>query len=689
MKAVVRVLSVLALSSLLLPASLGRDTGKDKAGRPSETAKANSNKARAASSSTAKPQPGSTTAARPATPRLAAPRPKPETQMEAPRMRPVPATPGTLGLFTVETGQTLPVRGFSLSSYVNKFHRMPGNISVLNLGWSVGVGVHDRLSLFVQFEPHRWIHVSTPGQLSLNPALDTTLPFVGTTMYRRLSPTSGPGYVEDYPFAGHNGGSIGEITAGLKFALLSELLGDPVSLSVRNDFIFPTRSNFADLLENQNQTGQFNYGIHMALSKTWSNVATFAWNTGYRFTRDPRFAGGARAMTQADQFRVGAGFLFFPESRIQLITESTGLIFVGESAPPNTNFGARDPVDGLWGIRVYPWRNVALDVAYRYMLNLKQHGDRHGFVVKLGTAWWPEKPAPVNQPPSASCLAERTSVYAGTGEAVRISVQASDPEGDPLTYDWTATGGNVEGRGAEVRWNSAGTVTGSYTISVRVSDNKGGTASCAVDIRVEPRPNRAPSLSCSADRSSVLVGERVRITATASDPDGDQLRYAWRTNGGQIVGAGASVQLDTSGAAPGTYTVTGRVEDGRGGANDCSLNVSVQQPPPPPQASKLNECFFRAHSARVDNVCKRVLDDVALRLQNDPRARVVIVGYADPKERRPERLAAQRAENARKYLTEKGIAAGRVDVRAAGGQAGAGKQNYRIDIIWVPEGATY
>jgi outer membrane protein OmpA-like peptidoglycan-associated protein len=108
------------------------------------------------------------------------------------------------------------------------------------------------------------------------------------------------------------------------------------------------------------------------------------------------------------------------------------------------------------------------------------------------------------------------------------------------------------------------------------------------------------------------------------------------------------VQLDTTGVAAGNYTVTGRVENGKGGAADCASNVAVQAPPPPPEASKLNECSFRANISRVDNVCKRILDDVALRLQNDPKARVVIVGYADPKEAHSDKLAGDRGANAMK-----------------------------------------
>jgi outer membrane protein OmpA-like peptidoglycan-associated protein len=147
--------------------------------------------------------------------------------------------------------------------------------------------------------------------------------------------------------------------------------------------------------------------------------------------------------------------------------------------------------------------------------------------------------------------------------------------------------------------------------------------------------------------------------------------------------------FDTTGLAPGIYTITTRVDDGRGGAADASVTVEVKPVPPPPQASKINECAFgKPLSARIDNVCKRILDDVALRLQNEPRATAVIIGYSDPKERRPDRISGERGSNAVKYLGEKGIDASRITTRTGAGQAGA-TDNRRIDIIWVPEGATY
>jgi outer membrane protein OmpA-like peptidoglycan-associated protein len=115
--------------------------------------------------------------------------------------------------------------------------------------------------------------------------------------------------------------------------------------------------------------------------------------------------------------------------------------------------------------------------------------------------------------------------------------------------------------------------------------------------------------------------------------------------------------------------------------------VTVQAPPPAPEASKISECSFALNSARTDNVCKRVLDDVAVRLQSDPRAKIVVVGYADAKERGAQKLAAQRADSAKKYLIEnKTVDASRVDVRT---DSSAGKEGRRAEIVLVPEGATF
>jgi len=611
----------------------------------------------------------------------------------APKFTPMLATTGTLGLFTLETGDTLPKHGFAFSAFGNKFGRMPGSVTIFEVGVDASYGVTDNFNIYAAFDPYGHVHTGCPGQLSLRSVPLNTCAPLGTptpNTFFDTAPGAAPGYVLDYPFAANNTGGIGPLTLGLKYALLSERQGAPISFSVRNDLIISTRTDENKLLANGTQASPLSDLVSLAVSKQWSNIITGTFNFGYMFVRAPRDSSSNILLAMPDQVRTGAGILLFPESRFQPMMEYSGVLFVtAPNTPPDNSFGARDPVDGVWGIRMYPWKYVGIDIGYRRMLNLRDLNDRNGFVVKVGVGYWPEKAPPVNHPPTVSCTEDKSMVYLDSGDPVTVTCTGSDPDNDPLTWTWSSTCGKVDGTGPTVRWLSAGVPVGSCTITAKVDDGRGGSANSSVSVRVDPKPNRPPTITCSADRTSVFVGERVHITTNASDPDGDPLTYTWRANGGRVVGTGAAVDFDTTGAAPGNYTITVRVEDGRGGAADCSSTVEVKAVPPPPQASKISDCAFgKPLSTRIDNVCKRILDDVALRLQNEPRGSAVIIGYSDPKERQPEKIAGDRATNAVKYLGEKGIDASRVTTRTGSGQAGA-TDNRRIDVIWVPEGATY
>jgi len=307
---------------------------------------------------------------------------------------------------------------------------------------------------------------------------------------------------------------------------------------------------------------------------------------------------------------------------------------------------------------------------------------------------WDYPPAPPkpNHPPVAACSAAVPSVYQGSTDPVAIHVNASDPDNDPLTYSYSATGGTVDGNGPDVRWIPSGLALGSYTINVKVDDGRGGTATCAADVAVAKRPNSPPTISCSPERNPIIAGERVAINSRASDPDGDPITYSYAATSGQISGNTATAQFDSTGLAAGSYSITCTADDGRGGRTDAKTTVDVQAPAPPPQASKVGDCgYTKVGAGRFDNACKRVGDDVALRLTNEPNAKLVIIGFADPKEPKPDKLALARAEGAKKYLGEKGIDASRITTRTgtANTMKGMEKDNRRVDFVFVPEGATY
>jgi len=321
----------------------------------------------------------------------------------------------------------------------------------------------------------------------------------------------------------------------------------------------------------------------------------------------------------------------------------------------------------------------------------RQNNFRIGTGLVLRWGYPPEPPKPIH-PPTAACSANPTSIYQGTTNPVAIHVDATDVDKVGLTYSYTATGGTVEGTGPDARFNPSGLAIGTYTVNAKVDNGHGGTATCAADVAVTKKPNRPPVISCAPERNPIIAGERVAIRSTASDPDGDPLTYNYSATGGQISGNGPVAQYDSTGLSAGSYTVTCTADDGQGGRTSATTRVDVQQPAPPPQATKVGDCGYnKVGAGRFDNACKRVGDDVALRLKNEPNAKVVIIGYADAKEPKADKLAQQRADGAKKYLVEKGIDASRISTRVgtASTQKGTEKENRRVDFVFVPEGATY
>jgi outer membrane protein OmpA-like peptidoglycan-associated protein/opacity protein-like surface antigen len=218
----------------------------------------------------------------------------------------------------------------------------------------------------------------------------------------------------------------------------------------------------------------------------------------------------------------------------------------------------------------------------------------------------------------------------------------------------------------------------------------------------EPEPpaapmNQPPLVSCVTDRSEILPGESVSLRATASDPDGDPLTYEWITTAGRLSGNGTTATLDFTGATPpANATVTVRVSDSKGmtASSDCSVRLVE----PVRQAESVS-CLaggFPRNLSRLTNVDKACLDDVAQRLKADPRARVIVIGHADSRERATSTIAEARATAVKDYLAEAGIEASRVTVRSSGStkpldtgtDVTAQSRNRRVEVWFVPEGAT-
>jgi hypothetical protein len=307
-----------------------------------------------------------------------------------------------------------------------------------------------------------------------------------------------------------------------------------------------------------------------------------------------------------------------------------------------------------------------------------------GLVFNFGGA--PEVPV------AAACSVQNGEVM--VGEPVHVTVAGSNfnPK-HTLTYDWKSSGGKIEGKDTGATIDTNGVAGGSYTATATVTDakvKKNGTASCTANFTVKEPPKNPPQFSCSASPTTLQTGNPSTITCSCTSPDNVPVTVGgWSATGGTISGSGNTATLNTTGASPGTITVNATCTDSRGLNASSSSSVTVENPPPPPpQATKLNECTYPNVKKpwRVDNTCKAALDDVALKLQQDSESKLVVVGNAEPSEKRKD-LAAERAVDVKAYISggeaKQNIDPSRIETRT--GNAGTGTSEQWI----VPAGATF
>lgn len=157
-----------------------------------------------------------------------------------------------------------------------------------------------------------------------------------------------------------------------------------------------------------------------------------------------------------------------------------------------------------------------------------------------------------------------------------VACQASDPDGDALSYEWSASCGTISASGNSVTW-TAPTTTGTGTLTCTVSDGHGGTAAKSVSISVSI--NHPPTItSLTAAPQEVPVGGDSTVTCVASDPDGDALSHNWSSAFGTVTGSGATVTW-TAPASRGSYEIICTVKDGRGGIVSRAASITVNATP--------------------------------------------------------------------------------------------------------------
>jgi hypothetical protein len=185
---------------------------------------------------------------------------------------------------------------------------------------------------------------------------------------------------------------------------------------------------------------------------------------------------------------------------------------------------------------------------------------------------------PPNQAPIITDVVIESQVRPSTESPVVC--MATDPEGDNLTYTWSASGGVIKGKGNKVTW-LAPEYPGNYLLLVRIDDGNGGTFSESENITVvadtkpvatlkirtiiitPPNGNRVvidpfvikQQVADNNTMVSARIWETLGIECISEDQDGHKLSYIWSASGGKIKGQGNKVGWTVPGLG-GKYSVT-------------------------------------------------------------------------------------------------------------------------------------
>lgn len=416
---------------------------------------------------------------------------------------------GDTGLWFVPTAEVLPNKKWSVSFYRHNVDYGQGFMDVTNLPASIAVGIGNRFELFGSYTVITRIDRDTRPIFFESPS--------------GAPAGAGGGIVNEYPLVrdGWSGNSRGDLRIGGKLNLMSQADNHGASFALRGIVKLATGDDATGA-----STGKTDFSIDGILSKQFRTVELSAFGGGM-------FRGNPDGFTLSNGIRYGVGAAFPATSKLRFTAEVTGEKYLDSVISAPAGFTATDSSVAPTSTTVSSPLYAALGLTYQANSGFfiggaaswastldartaarcgtslsctfgDNSGDSIGLQFRVGyhpgarkyVAPMPPPEPPVEPPPPAPRANRPPTVQAScepctveVGKVATVSADAQDPDGDALSYRWTAnTGSFTSATNRQTPWTAPNTV-GAVPVTVTVTDSRGATANATVTIQVvQPAP---------------------------------------------------------------------------------------------------------------------------------------------------------------------------------------------------------
>jgi outer membrane protein OmpA-like peptidoglycan-associated protein len=136
--------------------------------------------------------------------------------------------------------------------------------------------------------------------------------------------------------------------------------------------------------------------------------------------------------------------------------------------------------------------------------------------------------------------------------------------------EWVSFGGGYQGH-----FNRIDTVLNQGVL-------QSGVNGFVIQVTLERRKHEPPTVTMAVSPATIIQGDKATARANVVAPSDTSINYTWSTSGGKLTGSGDTVTFDSTGLAPGKYTMTVTVTDDYKHSASATGEVTVNKRYLPP-----------------------------------------------------------------------------------------------------------